>query len=116
MLELSMPWADPNFVIVIAHAAEVPAMNNSSNTTRVIDRGDTPPTDKRWLHDFLLDDATLFAGIVGEGTGIGPIGGAVMEALDEGSLVRSAGCLAGNEGMDTVLVDNCCTSEDSWAI
>lgn len=68
---------------------------------------ENPPTNNRFVHDFLLVDVVLlfcgvFAGVVGE----------VVRALEVGSSRRSAGCLAGNGDGGVELVDNWRVSGD----
>jgi hypothetical protein len=99
---------------VNAHIVAVPPKNMSSNTMRKMESAETPPTDIRLLHDFLLVDddvvvvlfCVVFAGVVGE----------VFEAVEVGSSLRSAGCLGGNGEEGVELVDNCRISGDLGAV
>jgi hypothetical protein len=80
---------------------------------RNMESAETPPTDIRLVHDFLVvdDDVVLlfcvgFAGVVGE----------VVEAAEVGSSLWSAGCLAGKGEEGVELVDNCRVSGDLGAV
>jgi hypothetical protein len=98
--------------MVRAHRAPVPPRNTSNNTMRNIESAETPPTDIRLVHDFLVvDDVVLlfcvvFAGVVGE----------VFEAVEVGSSERSAGCLGGKGEEGVELVDNWRISGDLGAV
>lgn len=75
-------------------------------------KAEIPPTDNRFVHDFLvivevvLLFCDVFTGAVGE----------VAGALEFSSSTRSAGCLAGNGDEGVELVDNWGISGDLGAV